>query len=160
MLLRLLTKELFTLGEVHVKMLDAHIYLSACACVHVCWCARLSMNSNCAFLLYQKSERTAQKGQRPQDQKAERVGGSISVPFLTKEKVALNGVTLSPSCRADCDQGLISAAAPPSPSPCLHHSLSLCLWDTHASVCQSSTACLSPVRAASLGSLNFSQRKG
>ena len=36
-------------------------------------------------------------------QKAEEVSSSISFPFLTKEKVALNRVTLSPSCRADCD---------------------------------------------------------
>ena len=34
---------------------------------------------------------------------AEEVSSSISFPFLTKEKVALNGVTLSPSCREDSD---------------------------------------------------------
>lgn len=36
-------------------------------------------------------------------QKPEKVSSSISLPSLTKEKVALNGVTLSPSCRADYD---------------------------------------------------------
>ncbi len=42
-------------------------------------------------------------GVGPWYQKAEEVSSSISFPFLTKEKVALNGVTLSPSCRADYD---------------------------------------------------------
>lgn len=35
--------------------------------------------------------------------RAEEVSSGISFPFLTKETVALNRVTLSPSCRVDCD---------------------------------------------------------